>query len=173
MADRKVLSSDFASLKARVKAEMQRRCQSGSVSAYGGSAYDFSTPPTDGGPLLGEHLKKNLDPMKAVNPDGLPTYPGTLNKAGMEAMETKVTAWAARSITDRSSSDCKSGCTGTCYTGCTSGCHGCSGDCSGTCSGGCSGCSGCGNSCSTGCGTNCNRVCAANCTGISSAYQPY
>lgn len=177
MADRKILSSDFATLKAKVKAEMLRRSYSGSVVAYGGVGYDFATPPVNGGPLLGEHLKKNLVPMQAVNPTGLPTYPVGLTQAGQAAMETKITAWATRGITDRSATDCKSGCTGTCYTtcqtGCYTGCSGCSGcgsgcadDCDGCdgCSGGCDGCSGCGGRCSDSC-TGCEGTCDGGCDG--------
>ena len=48
-----------------------------------------------------------------------------ISEAELSAMEAKVAAWAARSITDTSGSDCKSGCTGACYTGCATGCTGC------------------------------------------------
>lgn len=164
MADRKILTSDFIALKAKVKAEMLRRSRSGSVAAYGGAAYDFTAPPVDGGPMLGEYLKKNLEPMRAVNPDGLPTYPAVLNKQGQEAMETRIQAWGTRAITDRSASDCKNGCTGTCYTGCTTGCYtGCSGGCSGCgrgCSDDCDGCDGtCDGGCTGGCGGSCGQYC--------------
>lgn len=186
MADRKILTADFIALKAKVKAEMLRRSHSGSVAAYGGTAYDFTTPPANGGPLLGEYLKKNLEPMRAVNPDGLPTYPGGLDKQGQELMETKITAWGTRAITDRSASDCKTGCTGTCFNSCTTGCHtgcsgcsgcgrGCADDCDGCdgCSGGCEGCSGCGGGCAdsckggcegcSGCGGTCTYSCTQTC----------
>lgn len=52
------------------------------MAAYGGTDYDFTAVPQDGGPLLGEHLKKNLVPMQAVNDAGLPFYPGPLTKGG-------------------------------------------------------------------------------------------
>lgn len=169
--DRKLLTADAVNLKAKVRAEMLRRSRTGSVAAYGGTDYDFTAVPQDGGPLLGEHLKKNLVPMQAVNDADLPVYPGPLTREGQEAMETKIDAWKTRSITDRSASDCKSSCTGTCYTGCTTGCYtgcsGCSGcggacssSCTGTCSGGCSGCSG---TCSGGC-TGCSGTCSGECT---------
>lgn len=184
--DRKLLTADALNLKARVKAEMLRRSYSGSVAAYGGTAYDFSTKPVNDGPVLGEHLKKNLEPMRAVNGDGLPAYPGPLTKSGQEAMETKIAAWKTRSLTDRSASDCKSGCTGTCYSGCQTGCYttctsctGCTGTCtgscqgcSGTCTGGCTNsCSGCGGSCSndcSGCGSGCSGDCDGGCRGCGS-----
>ena len=67
--------------------------------------YDFTAVPQDGGPLLGEHLKKNLVPMQAVNDADLPVYPGPLTREGQEAMETKIDAWKTRSITDRGASE--------------------------------------------------------------------
>lgn len=169
---RRILSTDAINLKTKVKAEMIRRCYSGSVAAYGGTDYDFSTAPTSTGPLLGEHLKKNLVPMQAVNADGLPTYPGTLTQAQIRVMETKIAAWATRGIADRTATDCKNGCTGTCYSSCQTGCYssctsctGCSGGCSGDCDGGCSGCgSGCSGSC-RGCSGTCSGGCSGNCKG--------
>ena len=164
--DRKVLSRDALALKAKVKAEMLRRSHSGSVAHYGGAGYDFTSPPT------------NDEPMRAVNPDGLPTYPGALTRQGQELMESKVTAWAARAVTDRTASDCKTGCTGTCFSGCVTGCSAtcsgvCSDDCSGGCdddcdgcSGGCDSCDGCYDICE-GCG-GCDNSCDG-CDGCSAA----
>lgn len=182
---RKMLSSDFKNLKAKVKAEALRRCKSGSVAEYGGAAYDYTEAPADGGAVKGEHLEKILEPMQAINPDGLPEYPGELTEDGIETMETKAAAWAARSMTNRGTSDCKSGCTGTCTTGCSTGCYGCSG-CGGSCSssckegdcyGQCSGCSGCGSGCAnsctgqcsgcSGCGSGCASSCTGGCKGCS------
>lgn len=177
---RKLLSTDVTNLKTKVKAEMNRRRYNGSVASYGGSAYDFSTAPANLGPVKGEHLSKNLTPMRAVNGAGLPSYPGTLTESDQAVMEAKVNAWATRSITDRSATDCASGCTGTCYsscqTGCYTGCSGCSGcsaacktDCTGTCKTGCSGCgSGCADTCTGGCKTGCSGCgsgCADTCSG--------
>lgn len=166
---RKTLSTDFSALKTKVKAEMLRRCYSGSVALYGGANYDYATPPAADGPILGEHLKKNLIPMQAINPDGLPVYPGPLSEADQEMMETKVAAWATRALTDQSATDCKTGCTGTCYTTCQTGCSGgCTGSCTGDCDGGCRGCgSGCSGGCS-GCGSGCADTCSGcddTCTG--------
>lgn len=168
--DRKLLSQDALALKAKVKAEMLRRSHSGSVAAYGGAAYDFTTPPANGGPVLGEHLKKNLEPMRAVNPDGLPTYPGGLTRQGQETMEARVNAWATRAIEDRTASDCQTGCTGTCFSACVTGCSttcsggcedncssGCSGGCDDTCDGSCDSCDGCWDACE-GCGS-CDNSC--------------
>lgn len=181
---RKTLTTDFTNLKAKTKAECLRRCKSGSVAAYGGSTYEYEVTPTNGGEIRNEHFKKIIVPMQAINPDGLPPYPGELTQQGIEAMEVKIDAWRARSMTNRGTSDCKSGCTGTCTTGCSTGCYGCSG-CGGSCSssckegdcyGQCSGCSGCGSGCAstctggcdggcTGCGSGCAKTCTGSCSG--------
>lgn len=122
-------------------------------------------------------------PMSAVNPDVVPgtTGPRVVTESELANLETRVTAWSARSMTDQSGSDCKSGCTGTCYTGCATGCSGCGSGCPNSCSGcgsgcpssctgcgsGCpSGCSSCGGSCSTGCGDGCDGCsgCGGSCS---------
>lgn len=172
---RPALPADWTSLQAEIKTEVQRRNQSGSVASYGGTDYDYTVAPAADTPIRGEHLQKVLEPMKAINPDGLPEYPGELKQSDVEAMETKVAAWKTRSMTDRSASDCKSGCTGTChtacstgcYTGCSTGCSGCSGSCQGTCSGCSGGCSGCSGTCSGGCGDGCGGGCTGDCGGWS------
>lgn len=50
-----VKAERFTALKAKVKAEMLRRDQSGSVAAYGGSAYDYTEPPAAGKTIRQEH----------------------------------------------------------------------------------------------------------------------
>lgn len=167
----------LTALKAKVKAEMLRRSQSGSVAAYGGAGYDYASAPGPGKVTRQEHLDKLSGPMSAVNADAVPgkTGPRVVSEAELVNMETRVDVWAARSMTDRSGSDCKAGCTGTCYTGCATGCYGCSG-CSGCGSGcasgcsGCDGCSGCGSgcpngcsACSDGCASGCGELCSTGC----------
>lgn len=160
----------FTALKAKVKAEMLRRNQSGSVAAYGGSSYDYTVKPASGKVLLQEHLDKLSVPMSAVNSTSIPGKTGqrVVTEAELSAMEARVSAWAARSITDTSGSDCKSGCTGTCYTGCATGCTGCGSGCPDSCTScgsGCpTGCSGCGSGCPDGC-SGCGRGCADGCDG--------
>lgn len=189
-----VKASWFTSMKARVKAEVLRRNQSGSVAAYGGSAYDYTVAPAAGKTVRVEHRDKLVTPMRAVNSDMVPASAGTVIKASELAnLDTRITAWSARSMTDQSGSDCKSGCTGTCYTGCATGCGsgcetgctGCSGGCEGCgsgCTGGCSGCSGncsgvcqgcsygcggsgCGSECQVSCGQVCSYACTGDCSG--------
>lgn len=163
----------FTALKAKVKAEMLRRNQSGSVASYGGASYDYTVTPAAGKVLLQEHLDKLSVPMSAVNSTSIPGKTGqrVVTEAELSAMEAKVAAWAARSITDTSGSDCKSGCTGTCYTGCATGCTGCGSGCPDSCTScgsGCpTGCSGCGSGCPDGC-SGCGSGCPDGCSGCGS-----
>ena len=166
-----VKADRFTALKARVKAEMQRRNQSGSVAGYGGSSYDYTVAPAAGKTVRAEHRDKLVTPMRAVNSDLVPeSAGGVIGESELANLETRVTAWSARSMTDQSGSDCKSGCTGTCYTGCATGCSGCNG-CSGCGSGcangcsGCDGCSGCGSGCAGSCYTGCSGDCKISCKG--------
>ncbi len=163
-----VKADRFTALKAKVKAEMLRRNQSGSVAAYGGSEYDYAQPPEKGGLVRSEHREKVITPMRAVNSDLVGEAQGAaIGEEELADLETRVGVWAARTITDRSGSDCKSGCTGTCYTGCVTGCQGCGSGCPTGCSGcgsGCpTGCSNCGSGCSTGC-SSCGGKCGSDCT---------
>lgn len=161
-----VKADRFTALKAKVKAEMQRRNQSGSVESYGGSGYDYTVPPAAGKTIRAEHRDKLVTPMRAINSDLVPASVGTVIKESELAnLETRVAAWGARSMTDQSGSDCKSGCTGMCYTGCTTGCSGCGSGCGSGCSG-CDGCSGCGSGCPTGC-SGCGSGCPDGCKGCS------
>lgn len=166
----------FTALKARVKAEMQRRNQSGSVAAYGAAAYDYTEAPTAGKTVRKEHRDKLLTPMRAVNSDAVPEASGAVvTEKELANLEARMTAWEARGLTDASGSDCKAGCTGACYGGCATGCSGCSGcsgcgsgcarTCAGTCDGGCEdGCGGsCWERCRDDCTNTCTKVCASNC----------
>lgn len=172
-----VRAARFTALKAKVKAECQRRNGSGSVASYGGSAYDYTVVPQTGGTVLKEHRDKLTGPMSAINSSAVPATSGEkiISEAEMANMETRIAVWSARSKTDRSGSDCRTGCTGMCYTSCTGGCYGCGSGCPTGCSGcgsgcpgACSGCgSGCASSCSGGCGNGCTGSCTGNCSGCS------
>lgn len=163
-----VKADRFTALKARVKAEVQRRNQSGSVASYAGSAYDYTVAPGPGKTIRAEHRDKLVTPLRAVNSDVVPASAGAAVKdSELANLETRVTAWSARSMTDRSGSDCKSGCTGTCYTGCATGCYSCGSGCPNSCSGcgfGCDGCKGCGSSCSDDCTSSCSGNCGTSCS---------
>ena len=64
------LASDFISLKARVKAEMQRRKYNGDLTKYAGAEWDYVVQPTAGGKLLPEHYNKIIEPLNAIAPTG-------------------------------------------------------------------------------------------------------
>lgn len=156
-----VISAErFTALKAKVKAEMLRRNQSGSVAAYGGAAYDYTNVPAAGHIIQKEHIEKLTGPMRAVNPDLVPEPGGVVTEAELANLETHITKWAQRAIVDKTDTDCKSGCTGTCYTGCATGC---SGTCSAACRNDCTG--GCGDSCSNDCSNMCKDTCYSGCVG--------
>jgi len=155
----------FTALKAKVKAEMLRRCKSGSVAAYGGTAYDYTDTPASGHVIRKEHIEKLTTPMRAVNPDLVPEPGSVVSASELANLEARITAWASRSLTDKTASDCKSGCTGACYGNCTGGC---SGTCSGGCSGSCGDCGGmCGENCWGYCVDGCEQTCSecSGCTG--------
>ena len=145
-----VKAERFAALKAKVKAEMLRRNQSGSVASYGGAAYDYTTAPAAGRTVRREHRDKLIEPMRAVNSDVIPAARGVISESELQNLETRAAVWAARSITDKSGSDCKSGC----GSGCGDGCYGCGGGCG-------SGCGGCDGGCSGTCTSQCSQSCAA------------
>lgn len=160
-----ILASRVNDLKARVKAECQRRAHSGSVSSYGDSSYDFSTVPATGVKALREHKDKNAIPLNAINSDIITS--SMINETviledTMTSMESFVTVLEQRDKTDHSGTDCSGGCTGMCY-GCTGTCYdvctSCT-SCSGTCKGSCTGCS---NTCKGGCTGTCTGTCKGSC----------
>ena len=56
-----ITASEINALKARVKAEMQRRAGYGSTADFGGTNYDFTVVPVKGGPILAEHGQKTIN----------------------------------------------------------------------------------------------------------------
>ena len=189
MADRSLLVSDFINLKEKVKSEMLRRNGNGSVVEYGSETYDYETVPAAGGLILREHPEKNLVPLRAVNPTGLPeTISETVLLDEIVVMETLIEALKAQPDAATSNNDCAGACTGMCVSICTGSCTGdctggcsttctgsCSGSCTGSCVGGCStscvgtcdgcsgGCSGCGSGCAFTCTGSCSTSCSGGC----------
>lgn len=154
-----ILASDFVSLKARVKAEMQRRRYTGSLTSYAGTAYDYTETPVVKGTIKTEHINKIVVPINAISPSGY-----TDKSAGdiipeLETLNTKLQAHEKFPLRG-SGTDCASSCSGLCSSGCYNSCSGCGGSCSYDCSG-CSGsCTGdCTGSCSGGCSTSCGTAC--------------
>lgn len=174
--DSKITASSFTDIKAKVKAEMQRRKYTGSVSSYGGTAYDYTTTPVAGEKVLDEHIEKIKTPLDAVNSNTNPIK-DKLTIKELETTDAHITYLKSAGLTSSSANTgCMASCTGLCSTGCSStcsGCTGCSGSCSGSCSGGCSGCSGCGSGCSGSCSggcsgcSGCGSGCASSCSGCS------
>lgn len=173
-----ILASDFVSLKARVKAEMNRRCRSGSLTAYAGTAYDYSVVPANGVIVKPEHLNKLVVPINAISPSGYTEKAAGDAVPELATLDAKLAAHEAYPMRG-SGSDCASGCSGLCSSGCYNSCSGCggscsydcsgcsgtcTGDCEGTCSGGCS--TSCGGACwRDGCTSNCTAACRMDCTG--------
>lgn len=173
-----ILASGFVSLKARVKAEMNRRCRSGSLTAYAGAAYDYSVVPANGVIVKPEHLNKLVVPINAISPSGYTEKAAGDAVPELATLDAKLAAHEAYPMRG-SGSDCASGCSGLCSSGCYNSCSGCggscsydcsgcsgtcTGDCEGTCSGGCS--TSCGGACwRDGCTSNCTAACRMDCTG--------
>lgn len=164
-----ILASELIAIKARVKAEMLRRDKVGSLTAYGGSAYDYTVTPVSGNPILPEHFNKIIEPMNAMVNTGLSTVQSGDPIPALDGLVAQLTDAEGYSITGNST-NCRASCSGLCVGTCQSACgNGCSSSCTGNCSGGCAdncadGCSEtCGGSCSYGCGTTCNKNCATSC----------
>ena len=164
-----ILASELVSIKARVKAEMLRRNQVGSLASYGGSAYDYTVTPTAGGKILPEHWNKLITPMNAMVDTGLTTVNSGEQIPALDNLVTLLTKAESYSVTGNTT-NCKASCSGlcrgtcrsTCGTGCSNTCSSsCSNDCNDTCTNVCS--MSCGGSCSHGCGNDCEKNCAFTC----------
>lgn len=159
-------ASDFTTLKNLVKKEINRRSNSnsvGSMEAYNGSSYNYTTIPGKGRIIKNEHIQKITKPLDAVNGGKLTPNTDTIVYADQITNATSVvSSLSSKSVTasSRANTGCKSSCSGLCYTGCYSGCSGCSGGCSGSCDGGCE--KTCADQLSDG---NCAGTCYDNCDG--------
>ena len=148
----------YNDLKARVKAECQRRAHVGSVKTYSGTAYDYTTAPEKGVQIANEHLNKLETPLNAINSSTVTVSPNgsRVTDAQMTTMEAFVTLLEKRTKTDTSGTDCSNSCTGLCY--------GCTGNCTGECSFDCSDvCTGCGGTCEDTCIGKCTDKCTGTC----------
>lgn len=165
-----ILASDFAMIKARVKAECLRRKYVGSVEEYGSAAYDYTVAPSDGNPVLTEHWNKIVVPMNKILDTGYSEVKVGDPVISLAGLSTKLSTLESESVSGDVSS-CKASCTGLCKGSCSSGCTGCSGgcanSCAGNCTGGCSGCSSCSGSCVGGCHTDaCKGGCSSGCQNL-------
>lgn len=160
----KILAQDFIDLKARIKAEMNRRNLTDSMISYAGADYDYTIIPAQGGSILVEHINKIVEPLNAIKPsDFVKQSIGDQIKA-IQVIDTQLKAHEAFAL-QGSGTDCNAGCSGLCTANCGGTCTGCSGTCSGSCSGSCS--SGCSGGCKSGCTscTGCSGGCSGSCKG--------
>lgn len=170
-----IISPDrFNDLKAKVKAECQRRAYVGSVTDYASTVYDYTNAPTSKNVISKEHYEKIAVPLNAISGDVSTDGARIINEAEMATMETKATTLAAISLNvAQANTGCAASCTGLCSTGCYNACTSCTscsgcGGCDGSCWGDCTGCSGtcwnvCQNSCDGGCTGSCTHVCGSGC----------
>lgn len=187
-AKEQCLAQEMIDLKARVKAEMQRRKGNGSLVAYAGTDYDYTVDPAAGGQMLTEHVNKIVVPMNAITASGMTEQAVGDQAMAMDGIDAKLTVYVAEPAQKNGTSSCSGACSGLCVSSCFSscggscstGCGGC-GDCSGGCTGNCNetcsnqcgsdGCSGnCGNNCKRDgctayCGMSCWGKCSSNCSG--------
>ena len=180
-----ILAADFVTLKARVKAEMQRRHGYGSLSTYAGSAYDYTNNPKSGVVVQPEHVNKIVEPINKIKNTGIPEASiGGIVKA-IDSAEIALTTYEKISP-NASQTGCASMCSGLCssscynacasYSPCSCGSDACSGSCTATCANNCMTSCGnggqCGMSCwnncdpswSGGCGTSCKASCSGGCS---------
>lgn len=153
-----ITASDFISLKARIKAECERRAYNGSVASYATSAYDYTVTPTSGDVPLPEHFNKIIVPMNAIVNTGRTTTQSGFLVRQLKSISDSLTALESIDAT-ASSSGCKASCTGLCQGTCATGCTGCTGDCGGSCVAACA------NGCGSGCAFTCEGRCETTCTG--------
>ena len=152
MADLTITAERLNELKAKVKAEMQRRNSTehgASLSSYAGTAWDFSTTPKNGDVITDEHVQKVIDPLIEVN-DFLYDNSFRTGKSGLEQTfykaEKYVDSISKIGKTD-ANSGCRGACTGLCQDACVGQCLGCSGTCQNQCQG-------CSHTCGSGCQTS-------------------
>lgn len=126
-------------LKAKLKAECQRRNHNGSLAQYASSEYDFTNVPVAGAAILEEHGKKTVDILLQVK-DKNDLQFVTKDNTIPSGFGTDLLAYVdqlASEATEGSVSSCRGGCTGLCLGACSSGCSGCNSQCNG-----CTGCTG-------------------------------
>lgn len=177
-AKEQCLAQEMVDLKARVKAEMQRRCRNGTLVAYAGTDYDYTVIPETGWQMLVEHVNKIVVPMNAITPSGMTERVVGDQAVAMDVMDAKLTAYSAEPMQKNATSSCSGACSGLCVGGCWNSCSGCGGSCSHSCSGGCkNGCGGCDDACQgstqqatcSSCKDGCTAYCGMSCWGTCSA----
>ena len=151
-AKEQCLAQEMIDLKARVKAEMQRRKGNGSLVAYAGTDYDYTVDPAAGGQMLTEHVNKIVVPMNAITASGMTEQAVGDQAMAMDGIDAKLTVYVAEPAQKNGTSSCSGACSGLCVSNCYS-------SCGGSCSVGCGSCGGC----SSGCTGDCNKTCSNQC----------
>ena len=169
-----ILATDFINLKARIKAECNRRNLVGSVSKYASSSYDYTVIPTAGNAPLPEHYNKITTPFGAITGQSFIVAKSGNNVPSLNSISNELASLEKKGVR-ASDSGCASSCTGLCQGTCSGNCTGsCSGSCKSSCGNNCTGScsSSCGtscqqacSSCSSSCGTSCNKACSVGCSG--------
>lgn len=154
-AKEQCLAQEMIDLKARVKAEMNRRNRNGSLVAYAGTDYDYTVDPAAGGQMLIEHVNKIVVPMNAITASGMTEQAVGDQAMAMDGIDAKLTVYEVEPMRKNGTSSCSGACSGLCVGGCYNNCSGCGSSC-----GGCSGCS-------AECKNDCNTTCSGNCGGSS------
>lgn len=152
----KMTADQFNTIKAKVKAEMNRRCLAGldqtttpidfgSLRQFGSDNYDFPVVPAKGEPILAEQGEKVINLLYEIeDQQDVPfVATGVPLPESVDTLESYVDALKLESIEGNSSS-CRGACSGLCFGSCINGCNGCSGQCN-------TGCQGCTATCGTGC----------------------
>ena len=162
-----ITASEFNALKARIKAECERRKYTGSVASYAGTSYDYTNAAAANKIIRLEHYTKIATPMTAIDGVSRPN-PSVIKESDLTALDTKLTTLegCSKTATSLAKTGCAASCTGLCYSGCSGSCRGgCSGDCEGGCDDTCtSSCAqACAVSCTQGCGDGCLLTCDYMC----------
>lgn len=172
-AKEQCLAQEMIDIKARVKAEMNRRSRNGSLVAYAGTDYDYTVAPEAGGQMLTEHVNKIVVPMNAITASGMEEQVVGDQAMAMDGIDAKLTVYEVEPMQKNATSSCSGACSGLCVGGCYNNCSGCGSSCSYNCSGECNttcstncgvdGCSDCTGSCKGGCYKGCTGSCKGTC----------
>ena len=140
-------------IKAKLKKEMLRRglnnssSSFGSLSEYGGAAYDFNVTPSENSKILQEHGQKTINILYRIQDQKNCAY--VKDESRMPAdnnfatLNSYIDNLSTETMEDTFSS-CRGACSGLCFGSCIGNCNGCSGRCD-------TGCTGCVATCGTGC----------------------
>lgn len=123
-------------LKAKLKAELARRCGNGSVAEFASEQYDFSNVPKSGEPITVEQGQKTVDLLLKIMDYGDlkqvtkgDTLPDSFDAELIDLVDRLSKEEFTGEETEQSS--CRGACTGLCVGSCVGLCNGCTG-CSGT-----------------------------------------